>query len=84
MNAIEKIMKQMEVAKKVQEIANEVDLLRVEAAMAHAQASVLRDMGKRDEVELYSNVVKSCWEKAMALQKEAESLQEYYVKNLMF
>lgn len=84
MNAIEKIMKQMEVAKKVQEIANEVDSLRVEAAMAHAQASVLRDMGKRDEAKLYSNVVESCWKKAKTLQKEAESLQEYYVKNLMF
>lgn len=84
MNAIEKIMKQMEVAKKIQDIANQVDSLRVEAAMAHAHAQILRDQGKREDAELYSKVIESCYERGMALQKEAESLQEYYVKNLMF
>ena len=84
MNVIEKIMKQMEVAKKVTDMANEVDKLRNEAAIASTTAQILRDQGKGTEAELYSKVVESCYERATAIQKEAESLQDYYVNNLMF
>lgn len=84
MTAIEKITKQIEVAKKVQDIANKVDSLHTEAALAHATAQILRDQGRRQEAEVYGKVIEKCAYEAAALQEEAESLQAYYVQNLMF
>ena len=76
------IMQQAETARKVAEIAAQVDELKAEAKKQHMLAERYRQLGDRTNAKVCGLVIQECYFKAQKLEEEAYELADQFAENL--